>query len=302
VRDVTAAGNTFGYQGTTGMGFGADGKSFQINVFPVEANHIEFFDLELLAGRDFDPARSSDTTEAILVNEALIRSFELVDPLGKQIPYADKHRIEGRIVGVVKDYNFQALYQQVGAAVLTLKDYWGFDKLFVRLGDDPQQGIARLREAWNEVVPGIPLEYRFLDDRLADVYSVEQRWSRVARYGAIFATVIACLGLLGLTVLTITGRIKEIGIRKVLGASSGHIVQLISRDFGKLVGVGFVIAAPLAFLALTQFLNLYAFHIPLGPNVFIVAGVLMGVLAFSTVGILTLKASQQDPVDSLRCE
>ena len=303
IADITASGNTFGYRGHTGTGFMVEGKSYQLNLFPVESNHLDFFDLELVAGRTFDPARPSDTTGALIVNETLIRTFELEDPIGKQIPWVEEHEMAGVIVGVVKDYHFQALYQEVGNVILTLEDLWGHTALFVRLDEGRmQEGIGALREAWNIAVPGIPLNYRFLDDNMADVYAVESRWSRVARYAAFFAIMIACLGLLGLTALTVAGRTKEIGIRKVLGASSGHIVQLISREFGLLVGVGFLIAAPLAFFALKQFLDMYAFKITLGPSLFLIAGLIISVIAFATVGILAFRASIQDPVDSLRYE
>lgn len=303
ISGITAAGNTFGYRGTTGTGFRAEGKTYQLNLFPVESNHLDFFDLELVAGRTFDPARPSDTTQSIIVNEALVRTFGIEDPIGKQIPWPEEHEIQGVIIGVVKDYHFQALYQEVGDVVLTIEDLWGYNNLFVRFSEGQvQDGIGALRDAWHTAVPGIPLNYRFLDDNLAEVYAVESRWSRVARYAAFFAIMIACLGLLGLTALTVAGRTKEIGIRKVLGASSGHIVQLISREFGLLVGVGFLIAAPLAFFALKRFLDLYAFRISLGPSLFLLAGLLICVIAFTTVGLLAFRASVQDPVDSLRYE
>ncbi|MFK7845010.1 MAG: ABC transporter permease [Rhodothermales bacterium] len=303
IVDVTASGNKFGYRGHTGVGFRRDnGEFYAINMFPIESNHIDFFGLKLKSGRNFDPAISSDTTNAIIVNEALVRAFDLQDPIGKQIPFVEDHEIAGVIVGVVEDYNYQALYQEISPAMLTIEPIWRFDNIFVMLGNDRQQGLAALQSAWHEVVPEIPFTYEFLDDQMAEVYAQEERIMLITRYAALFAILIACLGLLGLTALTITGRMKEIGIRKVLGASAGSIVRLVSKEFGLLVIIGFVIASPAVYFFLENILSRYEYRVALNPLFFLQGALLLGVVAFATMGILAYNAAQRDPVDSLRYE
>ena len=302
ILDITAAGNGFGYRGHTGTGFRLDdGRSFAINMFPIESNHLDFFDLNITQGRNFDPARFADTT-GIIVNEALVKAFDIQDPLGKQIPYVEEHEIEGLIIGVVSDYNYQALFQEVSPAMLTIEQIWPFDRIFVKLGANTQAGLMELRNAWTEVMPGVPFSYEFLDEEMASVYALEARVMLVTRYASLFAIVIACLGLLGLTTLSISGRIKEIGIRKVLGASSASIVKLVSKEFGLLVALGFVLAVPAAYFVLGRALSEFEYHVALNPMFFLQGAVLLGLVAFVTTGLLAYIAAQQDPVDSLRYE
>jgi len=304
IEDITVTNSTMGSAYSSGHRFTYQGKVYDTNVFVVEANYLDFFGLELVQGRNFDPNLSTDTTEAILVNAALVRAFNMTDPLGKPIPGLPT---EGGptplIAGVVKDYHFQTFYQEIAPAMLTLNPAWGYDYLMVRIQPTDISGtLALLRNTWQEIASDIPFEYSFLDEDMQGWYAADQRWSRIIRYAALFAVLIACLGLFGLATLTVTGRTKEIGIRKVLGAPVHGVVLLLSKDFVKLVLVGVVLAAPVAYFVMQRWLEQFAFRIDLSGWTFLLVGLLVLGVAFLTVSYQSIKAALADPVQSLRYE
>lgn len=303
IVDVVATGILPGYRGSTGVGFEHEGVSYNINLFSVETNYLDFFDLELAAGRNFDPNLTTDTSNVILVNETLLETFGIDDPLGKEIPgfgFMDPPPI---IAGVVKDFTYQALYQEQQPMLMTLESFWGFEYVFVRIAPTDIPGsMAAIEAAWGDAAPTVPWKYSFLDDEMQRVYEADQRWARIVRYAAFIAIVIACLGLLGLAALTVAARTKEIGIRKVLGASASRVVLLISKDFLWLVGIGVVIATPVAYYVMAGWLENFEFRIMLGPWLFVGAGLLAIAVAFVTVSYQSLKAAHADPVKSLRYE
>ncbi len=305
VVGVTATGNTLGNTGSMGVGFQYEGKHYAINVFSVETNYLDFLGLDLIAGRNFDPGLATDTTHSFIVNEALVRAFNLDDPVGKPIPGLPGVSPENApvIIGVVRDYHFQSLYKTIGPVILTLNPDWKYHYLFVRIRPDDIPGTLDLLEkTWRQSAPDLPFAYQFLDDQMQAQYADDQRWSQIVRYATLFAVLIACLGLLGLAALTVARRTKEIGIRKVLGASAAGIVTLLSKDFLKLVLIAFVLAAPLAYLAMSRWLEDFAYRIELGPGIFLIAGGLALLLALATVSYQAVKAALADPVTSLRYE
>jgi putative ABC transport system permease protein len=207
-------------------------------------------------------------------------------------------------VGVVKDFHFNSLHQEVTPAMLILRRFGAnYDALLARLRPGDVSGtVSLLRSTWQEVAPDVPFQYSFLDDDLDKLYHADERWSRIVAYAASFAIVLACLGLFGLAALSVAGRTKEIGIRKVLGASVPRLARLLSRQFALLVGLAVLVALPAAYVAMSRWLEGFAYRVEIRWWVFVLAGVGALVLALVAVGYQTVRAALSDPVKALRYE
>ncbi|MEM1095932.1 MAG: ABC transporter permease [Bacteroidota bacterium] len=307
VLGVTASGNSLGWSGSIGTNFSHNDKNYTINIFTVEANYFDFFDIPFVEGRGFDVLRSADSTGALVVNEALVRDFQekdglLANPIGEEIPH-HRRTAGAQIIGVVEDFHFNVLYQEVAPAMFALQNYWGVNYVFVRLNPMAvPDALAATEAAWAAVVPDIPFQYQFLDDTMQRVYANDQQWSAIVRYASFFAIFIACLGLLGLATLTTARRTKELGIRKVLGASVPRLVGLVARDFLWLVVAGIVVAVPVGFVVMQRWLEDFAYRIELGPLLFLIGAVLALGLAASVVSLQAYRAARANPVESLRYE
>jgi putative ABC transport system permease protein len=308
VTDLTGASISFG-RGTSAYGFPHEGEDLEIIVYGVESDFVETMGMDLLAGRAFDPALASDSTDAVVVNEALVRALGwagAAEAVGQRLPEDFKWGDDVQspvVVGVLRDFNFRSLHEAVEPALLMLQPPEEIGYGLARLAPGrTRDGLDALEAAWAEVAPGLPFDVGFLDDDLAAFYENEARWAEIVRWATLFALAVACLGLFGLASLTVAQRTKEIGIRKVLGASAGSIVMLLARGFAVLVGVALVIAAPLAWLAADRWLEEFAYRIDLGPGLFLVAGALALAVALVTVGAQALRAAAADPVRSLRYE
>ena len=208
------------------------------------------------------------------------------------------------VVGVVADYHFQSLHNQIAPVFLHLSPSLdAYTVALVRVRTERvAETLAFLRETWRAVAPGQPFAYEFLDQRLGALYAAEVRWSRIVQTAAFFAILIACLGLFGLATLSVGRRTKEIGIRKILGASVPALALLLSRDFAVLVGIAFVFACPLAYLAVDRWLDGFAYHTAPAAGAFLLAGALALAVALLTVSYQAVRAARADPVESLRYE
>ena len=302
-----------------------EGKPAQyMNLDEVDYDFFEMMDLEMVAGRSFSKAFSDrgrrvrgDTANyygsfvrgrGVVLNEAAVMRLGLTptEALGKEIRFfeADGNRYVwdrgGPIVGVVEDFHAASLHEQIQPLAYTLG---GDQYLLAKIAPAYVGGaLDMLRTISMEVNPDQPFDAAFLDESLAAQYIAEERLSRVMGLFALLAVVVACLGLFGLAAYTAEQRTKEIGIRKIVGASVTSIVVLLSKDFLKLVGIAFVVAAPVAYLATNQWLQDFAYHIDLRPWVFLEAGVLALVIAFFTVTYQAIKAGQTNPAEALRNE
>jgi len=302
IQGITATNVTLGNSSTHGTRYDHEGKTHTLNVYRVETNYLDFMGLELVQGRNFDPSLVTDSTESVLVNEALVRDFEMVDPIGQIIPGFSEES-PPVIVGVVKDYNFQSLYKEVAPVVLTMEPEWTHRFLLVRISPtNISDSIELLRSTWRDVLPDLPFEFTFLDEHMRSVYEADVRWSNIIRYASIFAIIIACLGLLGLSALAVRSRTKEIGIRKVLGATASKISLLLSREFIWLVLGGIVIAVPIAYVVMQKWLETFAYRIDLHVGLFLIAGILAVVVALATISYQSVKAALANPVDSIRAD
>ncbi|GAB3510362.1 ABC transporter permease [Spirosoma knui] len=266
----------------------------------VDTNYFHFFKIPLLAGRSWAQA---DTNTVAIINERAARELGFKTPekaIGERITlYVDK---PFTIMGVVKDYHSQSLRSDIVPHVF-LYAGWNFQEASIRI--DPSQKTAALQhigQHWKALFPNYYYEPRFLDDELRIFYEDERKLSNFLTLFAIVGIFIGCLGLFGLVSFVVTQRTKEIGVRKVLGATIVSIVSLLSKDFLKLVMIAFVIAAPIAYYAMKVFLQEYTYKIDIEWPVFAVAGLLAATVALFTVSVQSIKAALMNPVKSLRME
>lgn len=251
-----------------------------------------------------------DESEAFILNETAIRTLGFPEParaIGKTFtmfvpPFdgGEDVKREGRVVGVVQDFHHDALYRPIEPVALYPSG--DLNLTLVRVRQVDSETLAAIEAAWKEVNPDAPFNVNFLDEHLKQQYRAEQRLSSIMGAAAALAALIACLGLFGLAALTAGQRTKEIGVRKVLGASVGQVALLLSSDFVKLVGLATVIGAPLAYMAMTRWLENFAYRIEIGPGLFLLTGVLALSIALLTVSYQAVSAALADPVKSLRHE
>ncbi|MDZ4699143.1 MAG: ABC transporter permease [Rhodothermales bacterium] len=290
-----------------------DGSFREFNLNVVDPAYVEAMGMEMVAGRNFSDEIPSDHQQGIIVNEAFVAAYGWTDPLNAQLsgdfgPH--------RIVGVVRDFNYASLHTEVMPLAL-VQDPTAIlqgvsdqnagqsdsPKLAIRLrAGEVRDAIGRLEAAWKAVAPEQEFAYTFLDQALESQYRQEQELGRMVGMASGLAVFIACLGLFGLATLTVARRTKEIGIRKVLGASSPHLVMLIASEFVILIGFAFLIATPAAWVAMQRWLDGFAYRIDLSLALFVGAGVLVLLVALATVSLQAIRAALADPVDSLRYE
>ncbi|UCE21012.1 MAG: ABC transporter permease, partial [Candidatus Aminicenantes bacterium] len=262
-------------------------------------DYFKTFGLEIVEGRSFSKEFPTDATEAIMVNEEAVKVMGMESPIGKRLSLQDRNF---QIIGVVKNYHFRSLKQEIEPLILLY--YPSYSRvLFARLkSDDIPQTLGYIEDVWKRFAPGLPFNYRFLDEALDRMYRSEQRIGTLFRYFSILAILISCLGLLGLASFMAEQRTKEIGIRKVLGATASNIVALLSKEFTKWVIVANVFAWPIAYFALNKWLQTYAYKTNVALWSFILSGALALFLALATVSYQSIKAALANPADSLRYE
>jgi putative ABC transport system permease protein len=268
----------------------------------IDHDYIKTMGMEILKGRGFSKDFRGDSA-AIIINETTAGLLGYNDPVGKNI-YANNP--EGNttvytIIGVVKNFHFESLRQNIGPLCFTLGNNPGFASFKVSAGNIKTL-VSQVENKWKAMVPSVPFSYRFLDDAFDDMYRAEQRIGKVALSFAILAILIACLGLFGLATYMAEQRTKEIGVRKVLGASVSNIVSMLSKDFLKLVIISAVIAFPLAWWFMHKWLEDFAYRINIGWWIFIAAGAIALLIALLTVIFQAIKAAIANPVKSLRTE
>jgi len=277
-------------------------KLILFNNNPITHDYVKTMGIQLINGRDFSPDYSLDTNN-YLINEAAARKIGYKDPVGKELTmWGDK----GTIIGLMKDYHHNSLHVPIEPLILRLfkksyNAYWGNVIIRTEKGKT-QQAIAGMEKVYKQFNPGFPFKYYFTDEEIAKNYKAEYTVSKLSRYFAFLAIFISCLGLFGLVTFTAEQRTKEIGIRKVLGASIPGIVQMLSKDFLKLVFIAAVIAFPVAWWAMHKWLADFAYRVDIGWWVFVAAGVIAVIIALITISFQSIKAAIANPVKSLRTE
>jgi putative ABC transport system permease protein len=241
---------------------------------------------------------------AFIINESFAEEIGLTDPVGMPAGHSWYHEDSlGSIIGVAKDFNFNSLHYKVNTLVMAVHSDWGYDELSVKLNaNNIQQSIKEVEAVWTELVPDWPFEYYFLDTHFEELYRSEQQMGTVVSIIAILAILIACMGLFGLAAIEMERKIKEIGIRKVMGASVGRLVIQLSRSFSILVLVSFILFSPFTTILLNRWLNNFAFRISVEAWVFVVGGFSALLIALLTVSYHIIRSARANPVDTLRYE
>jgi putative ABC transport system permease protein len=269
--------------------------------FFVDTNYLDVYGMKLAAGRFFSKDIPTDSTKAVLVNEAAVRTFgweKAQNAIGKRFGKGDNVKY---VIGVVRDFNFESLHKPVEAVMM----HYALQGNRLSLKIDSRHinnAVAHLVHTWKTLVPDIPLKYSFVSEKLHEQYGREQRMEGLFYGFAALSLLIACLGLFGLSTFVVERKVKEIGIRKVLGASVQGIVGLLSKDFLKLVLISFFIASPLAWYFMNDWLQDFAYRVTIGWWEFVLAGVVAVFIALVTVSFQSIKAAIANPVKNLRTE
>ncbi len=289
------------YNWTSNLDWEGKDKSFIMDVFITNYDFIETFGISLKEGRSFSRAFGSGTSKVIL-NEAAVKGMGFEDPIGKTMTFWGE-KVE--IIGIVNDFQYRSLYNQVEPCIFRLfngEDNYG-DVIAIKMkAGQEKQAIEHIATIFDKFNPNVPFEYGFMDDEYQVLYESENRTAVLSKYFAGLAIIISCLGLLGLTTFTAERRMKEIGVRKILGSSVFGIVRLLSVDYTKSVITAIIISLPICYLVAKKWLDSFAFSIDLKGWYFILAGLLVLFIAWFTVGIQTVKAARVNPVECLKDE
>ena len=269
------------------------------NFVATDYDYIDTLGMSIISGRNFSRELSTDTQNYI-VNEEAVKIMGMQEPLGKMFSIWED---EGKIIGVVKNFHSQPMHKKIEPLVLTLSQNWAPSFIFIRIKpENTEQTLKSIEEAWRKFSPNYPFEYVFLDDYFERLYRTDQRTGAILKYFTILAIFISCLGILGLSAYLVEQRTKEIGVRKVLGASIQNLVLLLNKEFVILLTLANIIAWPIAYILMRRMLNNYAYRTDIAPWVFIFAAILAYVIALLTVSFQALKAARANPADSLRYE
>jgi putative ABC transport system permease protein len=294
------------------VSFGANGSLYDVKLGnrTIEAVHevideyrLPAMQIKLKTGRNIFSAIPSDKHHAVLVNEAFVKAAKLKSPLGTQLYTSDRFDKELKtIVGVIEDYYSGSLHEPIKPMVMLVCD-WDAGGIWIRIDKlNQSSALKAIEAAYKKAMPTALYEYSFLDELNAKSYEQEQRWQKIISIASVLSIIICCLGLFGLAHLSAERRIKEIGIRKVLGASVAAIAAMLSKDFLKLVIVSIIIASPVAYWAMTKWLQDFAYRISISWWMFAVAAFAALVIALFTISFQAIKAAIANPVKNLRTE
>ena len=274
---------------------------FRIAFVTVGYHFLETYGIPLRAGRNFSLEYGTDEKEAYILNETAVRKLGWTpdEAVGQPFKYG---RRTGRVIGVMNDFHFESIHQNIAPIVLFIRPS-DIQVVSVRIRpDDIPETLQFLQEKWAAFRPGYPFEYSFLDEKFDGLYHNEARLSRIIGTFSALAIIIACLGLLGLASFTAEKRTKEIGIRKVLGASTGRLTSMLTIQFTRWVLAANVVAWPLSYFLMRNWLKGFAYRIDIGIHIFILSGLATLVVAVLTVGFQSIKAALTNPADTLRYE
>lgn len=277
-----------------------DGVNHIVYTNRMDPSFLETTGIELLSGRNLSEAFETDASSAVLVNEAFVQAMGWEKGVGHSVPrYEDV-----AIVGVVRDFKFLSMRTRVPPVMLHMSAELGSNNYtMVRFNTANVSSVRlALERAWKDVAPNAPFVGEFLDERIQLLYDAERRWQNIITYSAILAFLLSAMGLFGMAAMTTARRTKEIGIRKVLGASTSTIVRLLTREFAALVVVAFVLATPLSIFVMQKWLSTFAYQVPVGAGVFLLSGMIALTITLTTVSFQAFTAASANPVNSLRNE
>ena len=267
----------------------------------IDENYLPLLKISLIAGRNFSTAFPADTAQSVIVNESFVKAANWEKPVGETINILGSSNETYRVIGVVKDYHYASLTQKIKPQLFNMHGSYGTYYIKIK----PNTAAASLKwiqKTYQQFYPMSPYAYVFKNDENRKQYAEVEKWKQIILFGAILTIFISCIGLFGLSVLSAEKRIKEIGIRKVLGASVQQIVTTLSTDFIKLVAIALIIATPLVYIAANKWLQSYPYRIGMSWWLFASAGILVMLIALFTVSFQSIKAAIANPVKSLRTE
>lgn len=277
-------------------------EEINFDIKEIDADYLPLFEINVTKGRNFSKNLVSDIGQSVLVNEEFVRKAGWKNPLGQMVDfYVDNKQY--KVVGIVKDHNFLSLAQKIDAQLFIMKPDNQYQEVFIKLKDSHTADVLTyIEKTYKELFPLDPYQYTFKDAQNAEQYNSEAKWKQVVSFGAMLTIFISCIGLFGMATLSAERRKKEIGIRKVLGASVQVIAAKLCNDFLQLVVIAALIASPAAWWAMSRWLQNYAYRIAINGWLFFFAAITVLVIALVTVGYQSIKAASANPVKSLRME
>jgi putative ABC transport system permease protein len=279
-----------------------DGKDMEFTLQVFDTAYLSTYQIPLVRGRNLSPAYPSDSTSSILVNEAFVKKAGWNDPLNKQVDFF-YDSIKYNVVGVVKDYHYSSLLEEIKPELFIMHPKYGYGELIVKIKpENTSATLKHIEKVYKAQQPFQPYKYEFKDNTNRLQYEAEEKWKQIITFSAILSIFISCIGLFGLATLAAEKRTREIGIRKVLGASVSVIVTKLSQNFLQLVLISIVIAFPAAWFALGKWLENYPYRITMGPGIFIATALVIFLIALLTVSYQAIRAARANPVNSLRSE
>ncbi|MBX2969088.1 MAG: ABC transporter permease [Cyclobacteriaceae bacterium] len=307
VLGVTASGQRLG-NNFHQWGFKVKADTGVVNIAPSNVNvdyeYLTVYGMELKEGRNFSKDIATDNGMAFIINESLANELGLKETIGTRAGHGWYHNDSlGTIVGIVKDFNFNSLHYKVNTLEMVVHPDWGYDEMSVKIdAAHAQEAIAYVKNLWEEHIPNYPFDYTFLDEHFAVLYRSDKQMGSVVAIMAGLAILISCMGLFGLAAIITGKKTKEIGIRKVLGASEGQITMLLSRNFMLLITVSFVLVTPVTYYLLRTWLEGFAYRVGINPLLFVLGGLMAMVIALGTISYHTLRSARANPVKALRYE
>ena len=275
--------------------------ALKIPVFNVDGDYFKTFGIPIVQGRDFQDG-PADQGRSAIINQEAVRKFGWTDPLGKRLILPGENDKAVVVVGVARDFNLETLYKAISPYVFTCSpEPWGLTGIRVGPGDlTPTIGF--ITKTWEAFAPNDVIDIQFLDETIAQHYQHDERTKKILMFASVLAVTIACLGLLGLAAYSAESRTKEIGIRKILGASTPNLMLSLAKEFGWCVLAGNLIAWPAAYFFMKRWLQNFAYRIPIGLGVFVLSGLAALLIALLTVSYQSVKAARADPIETLRYE
>jgi putative ABC transport system permease protein len=305
IKGITASGQRLGGNiHQMGIRFKVDTatQNLAISHVNVDYDFIDFYGIELKEGRSFSKEFSTDAQHGFIINERLAKKMGVANPVGMPMKFGWQEEW-GKVIGLAKDFNYNSLHHDINPLAMSVQPDWGFSEVSIRV--DPkelQSALPRIKAQWETTGTDHPFDYEFLDTHFAELYRTDQQVSQVVAIIAGLAILIACMGLFGLVSVSAEKRTKEIGIRKVLGASIPDVLFMLSKGVAAMVLIAFAISVPLTWWFMDDWLSSFAYRVPVGAGVFIAAGALTLWVALSTISYLAYKAAKRNPIEALRYE
>jgi putative ABC transport system permease protein len=272
-----------------------------INFAVVDHDFVDALGIKMVTGRDFQLDMPSDTLASVVVNETLANRMGWSDAIGKKVQLGDGAQINARVIGVMKDYHQTGMYNEIESLMLVYRERNNI--IYIKLsGNNTEQTMSFIENKWKEVFPDQPFTYTYLSERFNNQFEADEKRGLIFTMFTILAILIACLGLFGLASYMVEQRTREIGIRKVFGADEGVIVRLISRDFIILVSISIIIAVPVAYYFMSNWLENYVYRTNIGVSILAVAALITVLLTFITISFKAYQASVLNPASSIRTE